>query len=108
MESLWILLVTKKEKLKIFWAIGSDYQYLTYLIRPWEFLRPFQDKKFDYINGYTSSIVLFAKFYKTKHCFKDVCPTLKACVVTSEMLLKTTKTSRETTGNSNYQRVRQN
>jgi phenylacetate-CoA ligase len=30
---------------------------------------PFQNKKFDYINGYTSSIVLFAKFYKTKALF---------------------------------------
>jgi phenylacetate-CoA ligase len=68
------------------------------------FLGHFRTKKI-YINGYTSSIVLFAKFYKTKHCFKDVCPTLKACVVTSEMLLKTTKNF-EKQLNSNYQRVR--
>jgi phenylacetate-CoA ligase len=31
---------------------------------------------------------------------KDVCPTLKACVVTSEMLFKTTKNFSKTTGNS--------
>lgn len=47
----------------------------------------FQKKKFDYINGYTSSIVLFAKFLVKKNIvLKDVCPTLKCCVVTSEML----------------------
>ncbi|NBU81814.1 MAG: phenylacetate--CoA ligase family protein [Flavobacteriaceae bacterium] len=47
----------------------------------------FQNKKFDYINGYTSSIVLFAKFLKKKNIvLTTVCPTLKYCVVTSEML----------------------
>ncbi|MEO5775951.1 MAG: phenylacetate--CoA ligase family protein [Flavobacterium sp.] len=47
----------------------------------------FQNKKFDYINGYTSSIVLFAKFLQKKNIvLTTVCPTLKFCVVTSEML----------------------
>jgi phenylacetate-CoA ligase len=47
----------------------------------------FTKKKFDYINGYTSSIVLFAKFLKQKNIvLKSVCPTLKCCIVTSEML----------------------
>lgn len=47
----------------------------------------FRRKKFDNINGYTSSIVLFAKFLQEKNIIlKDVCPTLKCCVVTSEML----------------------
>ena len=47
----------------------------------------FQNKKFDYINGYTSSIVLFAKFLQQKNIvLKDICPTLKVCMVTSEML----------------------
>lgn len=50
-------------------------------------LDAFTKKKFDYINGYTSSIVLFAKFLKQKNIvLKSVCPTLKCCVVTSEML----------------------
>ncbi len=50
-------------------------------------LQRFQQKKFDYINGYTSSIVLFAKFLQQKNIvLKTVCPTLKCCVVTSEML----------------------
>ena len=51
------------------------------------FLKKFETKKFDYINGYTSSIVLFAKFLQQKKIvLKDICPTLKVCVVTSEML----------------------
>lgn len=50
-------------------------------------LKKFQNKKFDYINGYTSSIVLFAKFLQKKNIvLTSVCPTLKCCVVTSEML----------------------
>ena len=51
------------------------------------FLNEFKTKKFDYINGYTSSIVLFAKFLQQKNIvLKTICPTLKICVVTSEML----------------------
>jgi len=52
----------------------------------------FQNKKFDYINGYTSSIVLFAKFLEQKKIvLKSVCPSLKCCVVTSEMLFDSDK-----------------
>ena len=51
------------------------------------FLEKFKSKKFDYINGYTSSIVLFAKFLRKKNIvLKTICPTLKVCMVTSEML----------------------
>lgn len=52
----------------------------------------FQSTKFDYINGYTSSIVLFAKFLKEKEIvLKTICPTLKVCMVTSEMLFEEDK-----------------
>jgi phenylacetate-CoA ligase len=52
----------------------------------------FQHKKFDYINGYTSSIVLFAKFLQEKNIIlTSICPTLKCCVVTSEMLFEEDK-----------------
>ena len=52
-----------------------------------EILNSFKRKKFDYINGYTSSIVLFAKFIgKKKIILTEICPTLKYCIVTSEML----------------------
>nr|WP_314895795.1 phenylacetate--CoA ligase family protein [uncultured Flavobacterium sp.] len=56
------------------------------------FLKHFRTKKFDYINGYTSSIVLFAKFLQKKNIvLKDICPTLKVCIVTSEMLFEEDK-----------------
>jgi phenylacetate-CoA ligase len=55
-------------------------------------LLKFRQKKFDYINGYTSSIVLFAKFLQKKDIvLTTVCPTLKCCVVTSEMLFEDDK-----------------
>lgn len=57
-----------------------------------EILKKFQKKKFDYINGYTSSVVLFAKFLQAKNIvLKEVCPTLKVCMVTSEMLFDADK-----------------
>ena len=57
-----------------------------------EILKQFQLKKFDYINGYTSSVVLFAKFLQAKNIvLKDICPTLKVCMVTSEMLFDADK-----------------
>jgi phenylacetate-CoA ligase len=57
-----------------------------------DILVKFQNKKFDYINGYTSSIVLFAKFLQKKNIvLTSVCTTLKCCVVTSEMLFEEDK-----------------
>ena len=56
------------------------------------FLNEFKTRKFDYINGYTSSIVLFAKFLEQKNIvLTTICPTLKVCVVTSEMLFEEDK-----------------
>ncbi|MBT8304501.1 MAG: phenylacetate--CoA ligase family protein, partial [Bacteroidia bacterium] len=50
-------------------------------------LDDFKSKEFEYINGYTSSIVQYAKFLLRENIIlKNACPTLKACVVTSEML----------------------
>ena len=55
-------------------------------------LKKFEYKKFDYINGYTSSIVLFAKFLQKKNIIlTTICPTLKVCMVTSEMLFEDDK-----------------
>ena len=55
-------------------------------------LKKFKKKHFDYINGYTSSIVLFGKFLKERDMvLKDICPTLKVCMVTSEMLFEEDK-----------------
>lgn len=54
-----------------------------------EFLKDFKRKDFHYINGYTSSILLFAKFLQKKNIIlKDYSPHLKICIVTSEMLFQ--------------------
>ncbi len=56
------------------------------------YLKKFNITRFDYINGYTSAIVQFAKFLEQKAVvLTSVCPTLKACVVTSEMLFEDDK-----------------
>lgn len=53
----------------------------------------FKSTPFDYINGYTSSIVQFAKFLKRNNMvLKTLCPSLKGCIVTSEMLFDSDKT----------------
>ena len=47
----------------------------------------FKTTKFDYINGYTASIVLLANYLKANDLYLNtICPTLKVCIVTSEML----------------------
>lgn len=57
-----------------------------------QFLKDFEEKRFDYINGYTSSIVLFAKYLQKKKVrLKDICPSLKLCIVTSEMFFEEDK-----------------
>jgi len=62
-----------------------------------KYLKKFKTTKFDYINGYTSSIVQFAKYLKQKNIIlNNICPTLKACAVTSEMLFDDDKKLMET------------
>ncbi|WP_433834552.1 phenylacetate--CoA ligase family protein [Flavobacterium anhuiense] len=52
----------------------------------------FEKKNFDYINGYTSNIVLLAKYLQKKNIvLAHICPSLKVCVVTSEMLFEEDK-----------------
>ena len=49
--------------------------------------RLFSNQQFEYVNGYTSAIVQFAKYLeKENSVLKTICPTLKCCIVTSEML----------------------
>jgi phenylacetate-CoA ligase len=62
-----------------------------------QFFQKFKKTPFEYINGYTSSIVLFAKYLQKKGVLlNEVCPTLKVCMVTSEMLFETDKKLLET------------
>lgn len=76
-----------KERLKDFFANRvrfpvfdlSDSILETYLER-------FKSIEFKYIYGYTSAILLFARFIQKKQIvLKNVCPSLTVCIVTSEM-----------------------
>jgi phenylacetate-CoA ligase len=82
-----------KERLKDF--LGHRFRFPVFDLSDevlGKFLEKFKTKKFDYINGYTSSIVLFAKYLEQKNIIlKEICPTLKACFVTSEMLFESDK-----------------
>lgn len=83
----------KKERLKDFFT--NRYRFPIFDLSDAvleQFLKKFTTKKFDYINGYTSSIVLFAKFLRKKNVvLSTICPTLKYCIVTSEMLFEDDK-----------------
>lgn len=53
------------------------------------YIKFFKEKSFDYLNGYSSSIVFFAKHLKQRGIvLKEICPSLKFCVTTSEMLFE--------------------
>ena len=52
----------------------------------------FKTKQLEYMNGYTSSILQFAKYLKRKNIvLKDICTSLEVCIVTSEMLFEDDK-----------------
>lgn len=60
-------------------------------------LAKFKTSKFEFINGYTSPIVQFAKYLKQKDVvLNTICPSLKVSIVTSEMLFKDDKILMET------------
>jgi len=77
-----------KERLKD--ALSNRFRFSVFDLSDSAFeknLDKFSSTQFDYINGYTSPIVQFAKFLERKNIIlNSICPTLKACVVTSEML----------------------
>ena len=53
------------------------------------FYKKFLHIKFVYIYGYTNSLLIFAKFLiKKEIVLKDICPTLRCCIVTSELLVE--------------------
>lgn len=87
----------KKERIKDF--LSHRYRFTIFDLSDLvleKMLQKFYQKKFDYINGYTSSIVLFAKFLEKKNLvLKTICPTLKVCIVTSEMLFADDKIKME-------------
>lgn len=51
-----------------------------------QYLDRFKQIPFEYLNGYTNSLVLFARYCIAQNIvLKDVCPSLKVCVTTSEV-----------------------
>lgn len=79
-----------KERLKD--ALSNRYRFSVFDLSDAAFkknITVFSNTAFDYINGYTSAIVQFAKYLKRENIIlKAICPTLKACIVTSEMLFE--------------------
>ena len=52
----------------------------------------FSKIKYVYLNGYTSVLILFSKYLQSKNLvLKEICPSLKKCIVTSEMCFKEDK-----------------
>lgn len=50
-----------------------------------KFLEKFRTTSFDYVYGYTNSIVIFARYLIKRNIkLKNVCPSLKICIATSE------------------------
>jgi phenylacetate-CoA ligase len=79
-----------KEQLKDF--MGNRYRFPIFDMSDLVlegYLEKFRKNKYAYINGYTSSIVLFAKYCQSKNLIlKEICPSLQVCIVTSEMLFE--------------------
>lgn len=50
------------------------------------FIPVFKRKRFEYLYGYTNSLVLFAKYLTRQSIvLKNLCPTIRVCIVTSEV-----------------------
>ena len=57
----------------------------------------FSKNKYIYLNGYTSVMILFSKYLKSKGIIlSEICPSLKKCIVTSEMCFEDDKNLMET------------
>jgi phenylacetate-CoA ligase len=92
------LLGYRKERLKDW--LGNRYRFPIFDLSEPQLKKihhKFTTTAFEYLNGYTSSIVLFAKYLKRHQLIlKEICPSLKACIVTSEMLFESDKLLMET------------
>lgn len=80
--------------------LGNRFRFSVFDLSDIQFeknIEKFTNTSFDYINGYASVIVQFAKYLKQKNSIlNSICPSLKACIVTSEMLFEEDKTLLET------------
>ena len=88
----------QKERLKD--TLGNRYRFPIFDLsdpKMDEIVTKFKSTAFKYLNGYTSSIVLFAKYLKRQGIIlTDICPSVTACIVTSEMLFESDKQLMET------------
>ena len=82
-----------KEKLKDY--IGNRTRFNVFDLSDDAFenwLAVFKTKQLEYMNGYTSPMVQFAKYLLRKNIIlNNVCPSLHVCIVTSEMLFEDDK-----------------
>ena len=82
------IIANKKERFKDW--LSNRYRFSVFDLSDAAFelcLNKFKATAFEFINGYTSPIVQFAKFLKRKKLIlTNVCPSLRVCIVTSEML----------------------
>ena len=87
-----------KERIKDFFA--NRYRFNVFdlsskSLNNW--IETFKKSNFVYLNGYTTVILAFAKHLASKNIvLKDICPSLEACVVTSEMCFEKDKKIMET------------
>jgi phenylacetate-CoA ligase len=76
-----------KERFKDF--LGGRVRYPVFDLSDENLLKVLQDfrsKKFEYINGYTSSLVVFAKYLIARNIvLKEICPSLRLVMPTSEV-----------------------
>ena len=79
--------------------LGNRYRFSVFDLSDSAFERcldKFSTTAFNYINGYTSAIVQFAKYLDRRGIvLSSICPSLKVCMVTSEMLFEDDKTLME-------------
>ena len=75
--------------------LGNRFRFSVFDLSPKkldENLHVFSKTAFEYINGYTSAIVQFAKYLNRQGIvLKDICPSLTVCIVTAEMLFEADK-----------------
>jgi phenylacetate-CoA ligase len=77
----------RKERMKDFLAARVRYPVFDLSDKKLErVLEDFKSKSFEYFNGYTSSLVVFAKYLiRNNVVLRDICPTLRLCMPTSEV-----------------------
>ncbi len=81
------------EKLKDFVSRRTRFNVFDLSDKAFEnWLSVFKTKELEYMNGYTSPMVQFAKYLKRKNIVLSMeCPALKVCITTSEMLFENDK-----------------